>query len=101
MGLVKDEALLAILGQLRRDLGADAFVIEDHWEADSNAIGIARPEDRRYLIYVSIWPSGSGLSFECESPSEGADIPYEPSGMIDCSTYAQLLVAAREHLFGG
>jgi hypothetical protein len=100
MDLAKDEGLLSILRRLRRDLGEDAFVIEDHWEADLNAIGIARPDDRRFLVYITIQPQVPSLSFQCESPSVDADLPYHSDDMTDGVTYEQLVGAARHHLLG-
>jgi hypothetical protein len=100
MNTAKDPTLVAVLRQLRKDLGPNAFVVEDHWEADLNAVGIARPSDRRFLIYIATWPEVSGLSFQCEFPASDGDMPYESADMIDGATYEQLLSAARLHLLG-
>lgn len=100
MDPAKSEALLAVLRRLRSDLGEHAFAIEDHWEGDLHAVGVARPNDRRYLVYITTWPDDSSLSFQCESPGLTSDAPYEPSAMVGGSTYQQLLTAVRAHLLG-
>ena len=99
MDPAKDDAVLSVLRRLREDLGDDAFVIDDHWQSDRCAVGIARPNDRRYLVYVSTWgPDDDSLAFECESPPTEDGQVYGADGMTDSATYEILLSAVRTHL---
>lgn len=98
MDPAKDEAVLSVLRRLRQDLGDDAFVIEDHWQSERCAIGIARPKDRRFLVYISTLGPDDSLAFECESPPTEEGQIYSSDGMTDSATYDMLLSAVREHL---
>lgn len=99
MDQAKDVKLISVLQRLGQDLGDDAFVIVDHWKADLDAIGIARPDDRRYLVYISTFgPDTHSLAFECESPPSEESVVYASDGMTESATYESLLAAVRRHL---
>ncbi len=81
------------------DLGKGAFAVVDHWEADLCAVGLARPSDERFLIYLSTWPPESGLySYQLESPARGDDSPYTAGDLVADAAYEAVFDAARCHL---
>ena len=92
---------MAVLDRLRVDLACH-FDVVDHWEAETCAVGIARPSDHRILVYISTFPPHSGaISYECERPPTAADFPYDTDGMREVPTYEELRDAARTHLDDG
>ena len=95
----KDRSLLEVLEHLRRDLGNTGFDLVDHWDADSFAIGIGRPTDHRYLVYVSTCSGEQGkLAYECERPSEDPEMPYSSDGMVESAAYSEVVDVIRKHL---
>lgn len=89
----KDERLVAVVRRLREDLGRDAFVVVDHWDADLLAIGLARPEDPAVLVYVAV--ARDGLFFECEVP---AGESYKVTARQEGASYEDLRRAVAAHL---
>ena len=53
-GASKSPGVAALLGRLRGDLGQDYFVEVPHWDVDQTAIGLGRPDDPRFLVYLSV-----------------------------------------------
>jgi hypothetical protein len=69
--LKKDTTIVQLLEILRDRLGAGAFEVVDHWEADMSAIGIASPRDHRVLAYLGCFGREPGsYDVELESPAE-------------------------------
>lgn len=90
-----DPRLLAAIDQLRTDVEFD-FVIVDHWPTDLTATGIARVDDERHLVYISL--VNDIISFECERPPTSPDFPYDSDAMVTNADYKDLLLAVQTHL---
>lgn len=99
-GLKKHPTILSLLDRLRSRLGPNSFLIQDHWEADLQAIGIANPRDHRVLVYISTY--GQPLdhySYELElPPPPGAEVPYAVAGSGWEVSFEELWVVVSEHL---
>lgn len=91
----KDTSIVSVLERLRADLGGDAFTVLDHWDSDLFAVGVARPSDPRYLVYISTLTPDGTFSFDCERPSADPELPYDSDGMVDGATYADVREAVR------
>jgi hypothetical protein len=92
----KVPALIEVVHRLRRDLGTASFVIQDHWDADLSAIGLARPDDHRVLAYVSVYKLPVGEYYvELERPSRGKT--SEVVGTWPSVGYAVLCQLLGEH----
>ena len=97
--LDKDREILNLIDRLRADLGVDAFVIVDHWEADRCAIGLAMPANHQTLVYVSTYKHPTGeYNYELESPPVADDEMYAVAGRGDGCTYEELLEVIKSHL---
>lgn len=84
----KDPSITEIVERLLSDLGPEAFVTLDYWDDDLCAVGVARPSDHRYLVYISTFPSEAGkISYECESPPTEPGMPYSSDGMVESASY--------------
>ena len=97
-GLTKDESLLDVLSRLRADLGKEAFLIRDHWDADLCAVGIERPGPGGQLVYISTWQRPAGSYYvELEVPADSG-ASYEVAARFDSVEYSELLELVRGHL---
>jgi hypothetical protein len=96
----KSPGVAALMGQLRQDLGQDYFVEVPHWNGDRTAIGLGRPDDPRFLIYLSMQPGSHDVYMECEIPpdDDAADVPYEVTASGNYTDYEQILDIVRTHL---
>jgi hypothetical protein len=96
----KDDVIIRVLDRLRHDLGAGAFDVVDHWEADLNAVGIASPKNHGVLVYISTsGQSEERYHVELElPPAPGDDFPYQDAGSFSQLDYPQLLDIVRQHL---
>ena len=67
------------------------------------AVGIARPSDPRYLVYITTLGCATDhYHVELElPPSPNDDFPYTPAGSFDSVDYAALLKIVTEHLDRG
>lgn len=89
----------ALVERLRGDLGHGAFRVTDHWSDDAFAIGLSRPSDDRFLVYISTLSARSGVfAYECERPSSDPDRRYDSDGMVEQASYEDLLAAVARHL---
>lgn len=96
--LTKDPSLLNVLEELRRVFGPDAFSIVDHWSEDMLAIGIARPADQRYLVYLSVLEEAEYYA-DLEAPSDpDDDFPYKEFGSYSGLSFDQLTSVVSRHL---
>ncbi len=95
----KDVTIETVLSRLRLDLGDGTFDVIDHWSADRCAIGIARPSDHRYLVYISTNPAHrESFSYQCERPSVASEAIYHAAAMKEDVEYDELIGAVRQHL---
>ena len=99
-GTPKSPDLMALVERLRRDLGRDYFVEVPHWNDDQTAIGLGRPDDPRFLVYLSMQSGSREVYVECEipAPDDVAEIPYEVAVSGDYVDYEQILGVVKSHL---
>ena len=99
-GTSKSLRLLALVDRLRHDLGQDYFVEVPHWDSDQAAIGLGRPDDPRFLVYLSAQPDGCEIYVECEVPAsdDNLGVPYEVALSGDYAEYDQVFDIVRSHL---
>ena len=98
--LVKDESIHNVLAKLKKALRGHAFQVVDHWEASLCAIGVASPEDKRVLAYISTFDKPQGyyfLSLELPPPS-GSEQAYVPAGEYEHIDFQELARLIKEHL---
>lgn len=93
----KDPAILDTLKRLRSTFGDGAFVVVDHWDSDLNAVGIAKPDNRRVLVYFAAYGNGYYAELELPSPA-GDDMPYRVVGRCSGLTFDQLARVVACHL---
>ena len=94
---LKEERITKLLSAL--DLERRGWTVVDHWEADTCAIGLARPSDLRRLVYVSTFNKAAGrYDYECELPSGPEDTEYESTDRREDVTYDELVKALERHL---
>lgn len=91
--------IVALIATLRERLGADAFDIVDHWEADRCAIGIASPRDHRVLIYLATVDCDVGrYHAELELPPTEPDRLYREAGSVEDIDLEHVLAVVGAHL---
>jgi hypothetical protein len=97
--LQKDQSIVRLLDGLRARLGLRSFDVVDHWEGDSCAIGIARPDNHSVLVYISTsGEPGERCSVSLELPPQpGSDIPYTAAGDHDAASLDELAEIVRRH----
>lgn len=101
--LQKDESIIRLLGRLRNRLGADAFDVIDHWEADLCAVGIARPDDHSVLVYICTFGRADEDYFvSLELPprpndEQWANHPYTPVGEQSVQGFDELVRIIQRH----
>ena len=95
----KDPSIVSLLERL--DLTKRGWVTVDHWDSDLMAIGIARPNEPRRLIYVSIFDKpDERFYFECEEQAGSDEAEFRTGKSSEDATFDELLSAAVEHLDG-
>lgn len=95
----KDKSITCMLSELQAQLGEDAFDVVDHWEGDSRAIGIARPDDHGVLVYISTHEGGKNkywVSLELP-PRTPDEFPYVPAGDRQVHGIQELASVVRTH----
>jgi hypothetical protein len=65
----KSPGLIALVDRLRRDLGQGYFIEVPHWDSDRAAIGLGRPDDPRFLVYLAVQADNCEVYVECEIPA--------------------------------
>lgn len=96
--MTKWPALLALISRLHGDLGHDYFVEVPDWDADLTAIGLGRPDDPSFLVYLSVWPDGGEVYVECEAPALDDPLGYDAVYSARNAGYEQILGIVRSHL---
>lgn len=93
----KDKSIQELLARLPMD--ERGWVIEDHWDADLMAVGIAHPIDVRRLVYVSTFGNENGrYDYECEVPTGPEPTDFTTSERGKAVDYWALLDAIERHL---
>lgn len=95
----KHETITRMLDELQAELGGDAFDVVDHWEGDSRAIGIARPDDHGVLAYISTHDGGKNrfwVSLELP-PRTPDEFPYVSAGDRQVHGIQELAAVVRTH----
>jgi len=97
--LQKDRTILRLLNKLTKRLGSQAFDVVDHWDADLCAIGIARPDDHRVLVYVCTFGQQAGAYFVSLElpPTAGSDLPYSSAGEQEAKSFDELVEIIQRH----
>lgn len=87
--LIKNEVILRLLDRLTEHLGPGTFDIVDHWEGDLYAIGIARPDNPGFLVYISIFGHHNDTYFVSLElpPAAGSDLPYSQAGEQEAKSF--------------
>ena len=98
--LDKDPTILTVLDRLAERLGADAFVLADHWDLDLCAVGIASPHNRGVLVYISCYGEKIGhFGYELELPAlPDDDLPYRVVGTGSGVSFEELADVVAHHL---
>lgn len=95
----KDQALLNILDRLRLDFGDGAYQFVDHWDGDLCAVGIARNDVPRQLVYITVWKCPEGeVAVSLESPAETSEDLYDGRGTYEHCSYSELRELIGAHL---
>ncbi len=94
----KDEDIRQVITSLQDELGLDAFDIVDHWETDSLAIGIARPDNHKTLIYIATCESDNRYFVSLENPPVDEDFPYQQGEIFDGIDFITLMNVVKKHL---
>jgi hypothetical protein len=93
----KDPTINDLLTRLRPQ--ERGWTVVDHWSVDQCAIGIARSDDRRRLVYVSTFQKADGLyDFECETPAGPGDTDYVSVRTGQNVDIVQLMSVLEQHL---
>jgi hypothetical protein len=98
--LVKDESIHDLLARLKRALRGREFQVVDHWEASLCAIGVASPQEKRALAYISTFDKPPGyyfLSLELPPPP-GSGRSYVPAGEYEHVDFKGLARLIKRHL---
>jgi hypothetical protein len=78
------------------------WVETDTWNGDLCAVGIARSDDPRRVVYVSTWKKRSGrYYFECETPTGPEATDYEVTARGEDVDFETLRAAMERHLGKG
>ena len=94
---VKDQAIVELIATL--PMAANDWIVIDHWDADLCAIGIARADRPRQLVYISTFDSFSGrYYYECEIPNGPCECDYITTASEEDVDFETLLDAITKHL---
>ena len=98
--LVKDESIHELLARLGKAMRGRAFQVVDHWEASLCAIGVASPEEKRVLAYISTFDKPPGYYFVSLElpPPRGSERSYLPAGEHEHVDFKELARLVRKHL---
>ena len=94
----KDVSIRRLLSTVAARLGPAGWTVVDHWDADLFAIGVAKVDDPRILVYVSTYQHPTGKFYvECEVPNgpEPSDYRVQQQGEVDLEALLEIL---RTHL---
>jgi hypothetical protein len=87
------------LDQISQRLPPGSFVVVDHWEADPFAIGLARPSEHDYLVYITSDRDVHGRWFLSRELPRKHDVElYHEAGSDQFADIDALSNAIAEHL---
>ena len=93
----KDASIIEVVSRLNLD--GRGWTAVDHWDGDRMALGIARTDDPRRLVYISTFDRPHGrYYFECEEPVGAADDEFTISLCRENASFEELLSALEHHL---
>ena len=93
----KEAAIQALIKTL--PLNECGWIPVDHWEADLCAIGIARSDRSRQLVYVSTYGKLPGrYDYQCEMPAGPHDDDYVTTASGEDVDTETLLAVIKDHL---
>ena len=96
--LNKSKRIIYVLEFLQNKYGETNIVINDHWEADKEAIGLT-DKTGQYLAYIStISDIDNNYFLALENPSVDNEIPYSPVGDFDNISLTELEKILTRHL---
>jgi hypothetical protein len=91
----KSKRIRMLLNKLQ--LKENSWIVQDYWESDLDAIGIASKEKPDHIVYVNIFGKANGLYYyECEVPKDSND--YEVVDKGDNVSFEQLSEIINKHL---
>ena len=94
---MKDRRITALLEWL--ELPARGWIVVDHWDADLCAIGLARADAPRRLVYVSVWRRAvDRFDYECEVPTGPDPTDYRVIATAEDVDLATLVRVLDDHL---
>ncbi len=100
MKLQKHKSILQLLDRLNLD--ERGWAINDHWEADMVAIGIATAENPNHLVYIGTFGLPEGLyNYDCETPTGPDPTDYAEIDSGEEVGFDELLAAMERHLSNG
>jgi hypothetical protein len=83
----------------RLKLHNHGWIIVDHWEADRCAVGIARNDHPRRLVYLSTYGKAQGkYDYECEEPTGPNPPDYITTASGVDVDFDELFAAIERHL---
>lgn len=95
----KDKSIRNLVEELKLD--QNGWIIVDHWEGDLCAIGIARPQTPRRLVWISTFNKMPGYyDYECEIPAGLEDYEYLSVKEGRDVSFEELLDVLKAHLNG-
>ncbi len=99
MTLNKDATIVELVARL--ELDQRGWVIEDHWDGDLCAIGIATPQAPRRLVYISTYNEPScHYYYECEIPAGPCIEEYRTVAAGNVLSFDELVRIMQWHLDG-
>ncbi|MBB4634269.1 hypothetical protein [Longimicrobium terrae] len=97
--LNKDPAILELLDGLRQALGAAAFMVVDHWDADLRAVGVAHPRNQHVLACLALGGKPGSYDVHLELPApDRSELPYTAVGNHTEVPFAEVVRIVRGHL---
>ncbi len=94
---LKTPAIVALLEQL--NLEARGWTVVGHWDSDECAIGVARADRPRQLVYVSTFePLPERFFYECEQANGTDPTDYEVTDWGEDVDLTKLIEVLESHL---
>ncbi len=91
-----------MLEALQARFGVGCFSVVDHWPGDPLAVGVARPDDKAVLVYVSVESTFSGESVKyyvaLELQPSGPHETFKAAGDFHRLTLAEIPDIVGRHL---